>query len=191
MNSGNKVGVNVGYNYPLSGDPGMYSALAVDLPFASKAAFTFNVGFENTVIDKYENSDITNKASYIYMTVINKTTNYTVKRINVAEGTGEVRYIVMSGLFKYFIKSLWMGGGLTYYRFLSGYIQEKIPDTVYYYTYKIDSYPHDLYAAFSMGYLSEIKENVFLMPEFRFSYCLPPGRPRSVASISAGLLFKL
>ncbi|MFC1504581.1 hypothetical protein ACFL6D_04115 [Spirochaetota bacterium] len=181
MNSGNKVGFNIGYNYVINSEHNMFTAFSVDIPFSRVSAVTFHIGFENIPISSFSiDSDANAVITNLYGT-----------NINVPQGEGELRYLTITGLFKAFFSSVWLGVGLSYHRFIDGYIQDDIPSTVFSFTYKINDYSDSVYAVGTLGFLSEIRENVFLTPELRFMYRLPPGSIRMVGSITTGLLFKL
>ncbi|OHD62635.1 MAG: hypothetical protein A2096_00370 [Spirochaetes bacterium GWF1_41_5] len=178
LNSGNKIGVQIGYNYVVNNSPNMVAAFLVDVPFAKIMSFSFLIGLETLGIGSFVNDDTDGSASVIPGT-------------EIAQGDGELNYLTMNGVFKFFIKSVWIGAGLSYYRFLNGNIQAKIPDTVYYLNYKIDNYRNDFYATVSIGYLAEIRENIFILPEIKFAYLLPPAGSRILITLMAGLAFRL
>ncbi len=148
MNSGNKIGMKLGFNYILGLNPGLVQGYYVEVPFADFAAVQFDAS--QNIITSLSNDGVTN--------------TYTEKR-----------YVEISGQTKFYLGSVSIGVGLVYDRFVGGSINtEYSPGGNTYSNVTISSSPDLLSAIISIGYLAEIKENIFVFPSLGVSYQLIP-----------------
>lgn len=148
MNSGNKIGIKLGFNYILGQNPGLVQGYFVEIPFADFAAVQFDAS--QNIITSRSNDGTTN----IYT---------------------EKRYVEINGLVKFYFGSISLGVGLVYDRFIGGNINtEYTPGGSTYSNVTISSSPDLLCAMITLGYLAEIKENIFVFPSLGVSYQLIP-----------------
>jgi hypothetical protein len=178
MESITKFGIRPSFNYVFYSKPSLLTEYFLDIPFAKTFSGLLSVGLQKIVISKYSPTET-----------------------NTYEGSGEINYLVFTGLMKLYLKSMYIGAGLKYFHFLNGNIRPKdmgTPDYKLYYIVDKDDINPDINVVAAWGYLAELRDNIFLTPEVMFVYCLPPwqrkivpGDNRMMINIGVGLSFKL
>ncbi|MBN8217872.1 MAG: hypothetical protein J0L75_14610 [Spirochaetes bacterium] len=180
LESGTKIGAKLGFTYVFGENPTLQASAYADIPIARKFSVALEIGPVTAFPTNWTSATLTNTLG-----------------TNIIYGYGTMDYLMVTGTFKFFIESFWVAPGLSFYHFLRGSLV--VPSTSALTSYKDDYYtiknvPDDLYGVISLGYMAEIRENVFLMPELigslRLSQ-LTTAPVRAMVNVNFGLGFRL
>jgi len=166
LDSGNKVGVKIGFTYVLQSDPLLVYSAFFAAPFSQRLQAELQLSKNDRSI-----------------------TAYTLDSV-VYTGSGKKEYLVISGLVKLFIKSTWLGAGVSFNKFLRGELTHGTGNP--YQKIIISDSDNELNALVSVGYMAEIRENVFLLPEFNVGAIVAPSFNSKIQfGLNLGLAFRL
>ncbi len=170
--SGTKLGVKIGFGYVFNEQPALVPSFFADLPISKYFSASMELGPQSANITNYTNSQLS--------------TNIT--------GTGKIDYLAVTGTFRIFIKSFWIAPGFSFHVPISGSINAVIPgENTRFHNYPINDAQGALYGLLSFGYMAEIKENIFVMPEvyggYKLDFTTFPSR--IMLNVNLGLAFKL
>lgn len=170
--SGTKLGVKIGYSYVFGENPSLVPSFFADLPISKYFSASMEIAPQSAIITNYTNAQLG----------------------ALLQGSGKLDYLTITGQFRIFISSFWIAPGFSFHKFLTGSINVIIPsDNTRFYNYPINDAKDELYGLLSFGYMAEIKENIFVMPEiyagYKLDFTTVPSR--IILNVSLGLAFKL
>ncbi|HMB00968.1 MAG TPA: hypothetical protein VKS21_08270 [Spirochaetota bacterium] len=183
FDTGNKIGYKMSYQYVFQGQPGMNFTFFVDIPFHERWSVCIEGGPSFARITSFKDR-LGNKYPDDFMGA------------NTNEGEGKYVFVAISGTLRFFIRAFWLSTGFNYAYFAFGglnYIDAA--NNNIYRSITRDDGAKDMFSVLaSIGYLAELKQNVFVAPEIRAGYNFVEGSALSkkvILNCGFALLFKL
>jgi hypothetical protein len=179
LESGTKIGAKLGFTYVFGESPTLQASAFADIPLAKKFSVALEIGPAQAYPTNWTSATLTNALG-----------------TNTINGHGSMDYLVVTGTFRFFIESFWIAPGLSFYHFLKGSLVAPQSLGISYKDdfFTIKNVPDDLYGVVSLGYMAEIRENVFLMPEIYGALRLTQlstAPVRVIINVNFGLGFRL